>query len=102
MEKITIRNANAHNDFDFKSDDKIIIFNKIRGKRKHKTILSLKELANKFDFMNEFFMTSGVIKIVSLDITFNTFLFGEEKYIVKYIDDLRNKLKNKFAIEQYL
>ena len=95
--EITIRNSNAHNDFKFKNDNKILIYNTDRktGKRKHKKILSKEDLSTRLSYLIERFVPIGALHIAILDIIIKIFLFGEKNYFNKLIKKMKNDPKIK-------
>ncbi|MBM7558195.1 hypothetical protein [Halanaerobacter jeridensis] len=89
--EITIRNSNAHNDFEIKNN-KILIYNtnSKTGEKRHKKLLSKDELINRFSYLSDRFVPIGAFHTVIFDILIEDFFFGEENYL----DDLIKNMKN--------
>ncbi|SJZ82385.1 hypothetical protein [Selenihalanaerobacter shriftii] len=91
--EITIRNSNAHNDFEFKDSNKILIYNAPNGKRKHKKLLTKNQLSTRLSNLVERFIPVGALHVAILDIIIDVFLFGEQNYLHKLIELIKNDLE---------
>ncbi|MFW6027156.1 MAG: hypothetical protein ACOCRX_12545 [Candidatus Woesearchaeota archaeon] len=89
--EITIRNANAHNDFEIKDSNKILIYNTLGdGKRHHKKLLSKDELYTRLLYLINKFTLNGGLYVAILDLLIELFFLGEEKYLYNLFKEIRN------------